>query len=91
MSIIKADALSSAAVETLGQLFTSGPTWDGNIVSKAGRGELVAVGLAFHLQGFATLTEEGLRVAIKWDQKHDRDGRWYCKQNDIPWPRVRTI
>lgn len=85
----KPSALSPNAIEMLGQLFTNGPTWDGCVVSKAGRGELFDAGLAFRIQGFTALTEDGLRAAIEWDQRHDRNGRWYCKQNDIPWPRVR--
>ncbi len=44
MDTFKADALSSAAVEMLGQLYTNGPTWDSNVCSKAGRGDLVRAG-----------------------------------------------
>jgi len=83
----KATTLSPTAVEVLGQLFTSGPTWDGNVASKAGRGLLFDAGLAFRVEGFISLTQEGLRAAIEWDQRKDRNGKWYCKQNDIPWPR----
>lgn len=55
--------LSSSAIAMLHQLFKSGPTWDGNVISKAGRGELVKAGLAFHVAGFASLTEEGVKLA----------------------------
>lgn len=55
--------LSPSAIEMLHQLFKTGPTWDGNVISKAGRGELVKAGLAFHVSGFASLTEEGVRLA----------------------------
>ena len=88
-AIFKANTLSPNAVEMLGQLFTNGPTWDGNVVSKAGRGELFDAGLAFRVEGFTSLTEDGLRMALDWDRRHDRTGKWYCKQNSIPWPRVR--
>jgi hypothetical protein len=70
MTIFKADPISSAAKDVLGQLFMKGPTWDGNITSKSGRGELVSRGLAFHAHGFASLTEEGVRVAIEWKDFH---------------------
>jgi hypothetical protein len=78
----KATALSSAAIEVLGQLFASGPTSDGNVASKLGRGELVAAELAFHAHGWASLTAEGVRVASEWDRKalalrHDQ--RWIKK------------
>lgn len=70
MTTFKADGISSAAKEVLGQLFMKGPTWDGNIVSKAGRGELCAAGLAFHAHGFASLTAEGVLAAIEWKDFH---------------------
>ena len=75
--------LSSSAIEVLGQLFVKGPTWDGNISSKSGRGELVTYGLALHEGGWAFLTSEGVRVAIEWDRnilKGWHDQRWYRKQ-----------
>lgn len=88
--MIQAITLSPNAVEVLGQLFVNGPTWDGCIVSKQGRSELFNTGLAFRVAGFTTLTEDGLRAAIEWDCRHDRNGKWYCKQNDIPWPRRKS-
>lgn len=90
MSLKTPPALSGFAVECLGQLFTNGPTWDGNIVSKTGRGELIAAGLAFRTNGFASLTEEGLRLAVEWDRNAFKDSRWYCKQQNIPWPRKES-
>jgi hypothetical protein len=68
-SILQAmrDILTDAAIEVLGQLFVSGPTWDGNISSKSGRDELVAGGLAWHENGYASLTPEGVRMAAGWD------------------------
>lgn len=74
--------LSPAAVDVLGQLFVSGPTWDGNIVSKSGRCELVRAGLAEHAFGWAFLTHEGVRVAVEWDRQELRDRgsvRWHQK------------
>lgn len=69
-STIKPEPLSSAAKDVLGQLFMRGPTWDGNVASKVGRGELCRAGLAFHAHGFASLTEEGVRVAVEWRDFH---------------------
>jgi hypothetical protein len=85
MTTFKATGLSSAAVEVLAQLFIKGPTWDGNIVSKAGRGELLNAGLAFHAHGWASLTAEGIRVAVEWDRKsisHWHDQSWIKKLRD---------
>jgi hypothetical protein len=82
-------SLCPVGIEVLGQLFVSGPTWDGNLISKGGRDELLKLGLAFRVGGFTTLTEDGLRAAIEWDRTADRNGRWYCKQNSIPWPREK--
>lgn len=59
--------LSPNAIAVLAQLYAYGPTWDGDIVTKAGRGDLVRSGLAFHAHGYASLTEEGVRVASEWD------------------------
>jgi hypothetical protein len=74
--------LSSAAKDVLMQLFVTGPTWDGNITSKAGRGDLILAGLAFHENGWASLTPEGVRVAAGWELhelRQRQDKRWYQK------------
>ena len=85
MTAFKIEPLSSAAKEVLGQLFMKGPTWDGNVASKVGRGELVAAGLAFHAHGFASLTPEGLGVAVEWKDFHqpltDWSRKWIHKAN----------
>jgi hypothetical protein len=57
-------ALSSWARETLRCLFLKGPTWDGNIPSKAGRGELIKQGLADRAWGYAWLTRAGIDFAV---------------------------
>ncbi len=54
--------LSPAAIACLEQLFMKGPTWDGNIVSKIGRGELIKAGYADRISGFAFLTREGVAL-----------------------------
>lgn len=83
MSIFEITGLSSAAIDVLGQLYVSGPTWDGNVSSKDGRNELVRVGLAWHEHGYASLTPEGVRVAVEWpmaalNRRHDK--RWAEKR-----------
>lgn len=64
--MITITTLTPDAVETLGQLFASGPTWDGNICSKSGRSQLVRMNLADRENGFTFLTREGIRLAIEW-------------------------
>ena len=44
MTTFKSEDLSSAAIDMLGQLYVNGPTWDGNVCSKQGRGELCRAG-----------------------------------------------
>lgn len=83
--MFKTEGLSSAAVEVISQLFVSGPVWDGNVSSKNGRGELIRAGLAFHENGWASLTPEGVRVAVEWDRsliKGWHDQRWIKKLRD---------
>lgn len=55
--------MSPGAIACLHQLFTRGPTWDGNIVCKTGRGDLIKAGLADRVDGFAFLTREGIKLA----------------------------
>lgn len=56
--------MSSSAREVMRCLFFHGPTEDGNIPSKCGRGELFKLGYAHHESGFAWLTREGVEFAI---------------------------
>lgn len=81
----KSEGLSSAAIDVLGQLYVSGPTWDGNICSKVGRGELCRAGLAWHEHGCASLTPEGVRTAVEWpiaDLVRRYDQRWVKKRRE---------
>lgn len=77
------DALSAAAQEVMMQLFVFGPQWDGHVVSKVGRGELVAAGYAERFNGWQQLTIKGLALAIdegtRGRVKHWEDQRWYKK------------
>lgn len=60
MTLIK----SSASIEVLWQLFLNGPTWDGDICSKSGRGELFEAQLASRVNGWSFLTKEGIEMAL---------------------------
>ena len=83
MTIFKSEGLSSAAIEMLGQLYVSGPTWDGNVCSKHGRSELIRAGLAWHEHGYASLTPERVRIAAEWpiaDLARRHDDRWIKKR-----------
>lgn len=74
--------LSHIAISVMEQLFISGPVSDGNIISKKGRDELVGTGFAFHEDGWASLTSEGMKLASNWDLEQlyqRRDRRWYLK------------
>lgn len=83
VTILKVESLSPNAIEMLGQLYVNGPTWDGNVCSKNGRGELCRAGLAWHQYGYASLTPEGVRVAVEWDINEIRRmgyGSWVEKR-----------
>jgi len=79
--------LTSAARDVLGQLFVSGPTWDGNISSKSGRDELIEDGLARRIEGWAFLTSHGIKMATSDETiaavKLHADKRWYNKARCI--------
>jgi hypothetical protein len=50
--------------EVLMQLFVHGPTWDGNIVSKADRDALKQAGLVDRWNGWNYLTQEGVEAGV---------------------------
>ena len=51
---------------TLEQLlqFTGGPVWDGNLIGKQGRDELVEEGLVERARGYNFLTAKGVTVLV---------------------------
>jgi hypothetical protein len=53
------------ALEVMWQLFRDGPTWDGNICSKAGRGDLFEMGYAHRVNGWSYLTPAGMEFAVR--------------------------
>lgn len=42
-----------------------GPVWDGNLIGKSNRDELVKNGLVARTMGWNFLTKEGMEVAVK--------------------------
>jgi hypothetical protein len=86
--------LSPCAVSVLGQLFVEGPTSDNNIMSRAGRCDLVSAGLAFHEAGLSAMTPVGERLAMEWDLCSlyaRRDRRWYLKVRAIAHPEGAAV
>jgi hypothetical protein len=86
--------LSPCAVSVLGQLFVEGPTSDNNIMSRAGRCDLVSAGLAFQKAGLSSLTPDGVRLAGEWDLcllYARRDRRWYLKVRAIARPQGAAV
>lgn len=57
-------ALPANAADDLRCLFFHGPTWDGNVPSKAGRDELVRMGLAARGNGWQWLTAAGVQACF---------------------------
>ncbi len=68
--------MSSAARDVMRCLFFHGPTWDGDIPSKAGRGELFDLGYATRHQGWSYLTDAGVRFAIDSMVLGDAKEQW---------------
>lgn len=52
--------LSKAAIEVMLQLFINGPTWDGNLISKEGRNELLRDHSILRWNGWQWLTNRGM-------------------------------
>lgn len=67
--------------EVLMQLFVDGPTWDGNLISKSDRDELLTAGLSTKMEGWNFLTQEGVKFAVAggYAARDWHDKRWYRK------------
>ncbi len=67
--------------DSLMQLFLQGPVWDGNLISKSGRDDLVAAGLAERWNGWNYLTQEGVEAGLAGGlaARDWHDKRWYKK------------
>jgi hypothetical protein len=57
-------ALTGAMYDVLWCLFKNGATWDGNIPSKGGRGDLIKAGFVYHDNGWSILTIDGFHACI---------------------------
>jgi hypothetical protein len=53
----------NSRIDQLGQL-AKGHVWDGNLISKHDRDELVKAGLAARLGGWNFLTDKGIEYAV---------------------------
>ena len=78
MDLSKFKTLSPCAKDCLRQLFLCGPTWDGNIISKSGRGELCDLELAQHEFGFAWLLRDGVQIAIDFGYDREKE-KWQAR------------
>jgi hypothetical protein len=65
--------MPSGIQEALWQMFKDGPTWDGNLLSKAARTWMVQNGLAFRAKGYNALTEEGVQMAVSLGMGERKD------------------
>jgi hypothetical protein len=83
--------LSGAAIEVLTQLFFFGPIYDGNVVSKSGRDELVDLKLIGRFNGYQFLLLAGVRMALqngldrKKDAKRRRENERLAKLDQIEY------
>lgn len=71
--------------ECMMQLFFNGPTWDGDIVSKAGRAGLHRRGYVERENGWTQLTSAGFVVAVRaglGDDKERRDNKRRRENNE---------
>lgn len=75
----EAESIPGNARDTLLCLWIHGPTWDGNVPSKAGRDWLVDQKLAVRGDGWQWLTESGGRLCIRLGMGPEKD-RWEAKQ-----------
>lgn len=72
--------------EVLMQLFVHGPTWDGNLISKNERDELVRDGFCERACGWNYLTREGViqAASVGYKTKDWADDTWYKKARMCP-------
>ena len=84
--------LDKTAKELVCHMFFDGPVWDGNLISKRARSELVALGLVDQAMGYNFLSVAGVMVACAmgfYERKTGRHPRasdeWidYCSRKDL--------
>lgn len=76
--------------ECLRQLFFHGPTWDGDIVSKAGRAGLVNRGYVERENGWSQLTSAGFVLSVRCGLSDEKE-RWDNKRRRISNDRERHV
>lgn len=79
------NTLTGGARDVLHQLFMSGPTLDGDLVSKTGRTMLNAFGLVERDNGWNALSLRGVKVALEagmGEEKEAGDVRFANKQRE---------
>lgn len=64
----------------LWQLFRNGPTCDGDICTKAGRGELFNLGYSSRVNGWSFITPEGMEFAVRVADFGTRKDSEDCKR-----------
>lgn len=72
------------ANDVMMQLFVNGPTWDGDLISKSERDDLVELGLIDCFNGWQWLNSEGMIMALTVDVSGWNDQRWHKKQQLLP-------
>lgn len=70
-------ALTGAEWEVMWCLFKHGPTWDGEVPSKAGRSDLFDRGLVQRADGWNWLTDDGVKIDVEigMGERKDREAR----------------
>lgn len=76
--------------ECLRQLFFHGPTWAGDIVSKAGRAGLARRGYVEQANGWTQLSSAGFVVAVRAELTDDKE-RWDSKRRREENDRHRAL
>lgn len=72
---MNADTPRIISRESLYQLFLHGPTYDGDVISKSQRDELVRLKLCDRREGYNFLTREGVEVALSMHMDRDKTVR----------------
>lgn len=67
--------LDAAMKETLKALFVLGPLYDGDVPSKVARDRLVELEMVDRYNGWQTLTQYGLKIALEMHLDRDKERR----------------
>lgn len=75
MEKFKIEPITGAALDCLWCMFKNGPTWDGDLPSKAGRSWLVEKEYAERQDGWNWLTREGVLLALELGMGRKKEAR----------------